>query len=319
MWSMANSRVLVIGELNVDVVVTGLDEPPRMGSEILAADCSLTLGSASAIFASGLAKLGLQVTFVSQVGADYLGRFCLNELRAAGVSTRNVSRDKRIRTGVTVALSTDRDRALVTYPGAIASFTYDHLRRSMLKTHRHLHMSSYFLQTGLRPAFARIFRQARAQGLSTSFDPNSDPKNAWAPEINDVLDNTSILFLNEFEALQLTKAKDVLTALRILGRKVPCAVIKLGSKGSVAISDGKTVSADGFQVDAIDTTGAGDSFAAGFVAASLRGKSLFECLRAGNACGALSTLGLGGSAGQPNAAQLRKFLKTRSQVEFSSD
>ncbi len=309
--SLNNGGVVVIGELNVDMVATGLAGPPRLGAEIMAADFELALGSASAIFACGVAKLGRQVTFVSQVGRDDFGEFCLNALRAARVPTDNVLIDKSVKTGVTISLSTRRDRALVTYLGAIASFNFGHVKMAQLKGQRHLHMTSYFLQEGLRPSFPQIFREARRMGLTTSFDPNSDPERAWGGGINEALAQTDVLFLNETEAKELTRARGVRSALKILGQAVPCAVIKLGPKGAVAVRDGEVASAPGFEVEALDTTGAGDSFAAGFVSAYLRGRSLAECLRAGNACGALSTLRAGGTAGQPDSRALKAFLKAQ--------
>lgn len=310
MRSLPNPPVIVIGELNVDIVALGLGGPPVMGTEILADDVSLRLGSASAIFASGIARLGHKVTFVSQVGKDLFGEFCLSELIATGISTQNVSVQPRLRTGVTVAISSQKDRALITYPGAIATFGRDQLRMSMLKGHVHLHMTSYFLQKKLRPAFASIFREARLAGLSTSFDPNSDPRHEWNRQIDGVLKQTDILFLNRVEALELTRMQTVRSAMKKLGQSVPCAVIKLGPKGAVAIKSDEIVSVDGYKIDTLDTTGAGDSFAAGFISAYLGGNSLSECLRFGNACGALSTLQAGGTSGQPNATQLKRFLQS---------
>ncbi len=78
--------VVVIGELNIDIVAAGLSESPKMGAEILATDFQLTLGSASAIFACGVAKLGHEVTFISRVGRDDFGKFCMAALRQAGIS-----------------------------------------------------------------------------------------------------------------------------------------------------------------------------------------------------------------------------------------
>jgi sugar/nucleoside kinase (ribokinase family) len=165
----------------------------------------------------------------------------------------------------------------------------------------------------LRPSFARLFGEARAAGLSTSFDPNSDPTSEWGEEIWEVLAHTDIFFLNRDEALQLTRARDTRGALKALGARVPCAVVKLGAKGAVAIKDGRVASAPGFKVDALDTTGAGDTFAAGFVSAHLDGLGLEECLRRGNACGALSTLKAGGTANQPDRAALEHFLRAQSK------
>src|SRR6266576_6217043 len=226
----AGTGVVVIGELNVDAVATGLSGATSMGSEILASDFHLTLGSASAIFACGVSKLGHAVTFISRVGADDFGKFCLAALREAGVSTRHISRDQGLKTGVTVSLSTREDRALVTYLGATAALSYDQISLSWLKGHGHLHMTSYFLQTRLRPSFPQILREARELGLSTSFDPNSDPSHTWGDSICEVFAYTDLLFLNETEALQLTQARTTKAALKALGKQVPCAVIKMGAR-----------------------------------------------------------------------------------------
>src|SRR2546423_8833973 len=142
MARLSTPRILVIGELNVDIVVTGLKSVPKLGAEILAQDCELTLGSASAIFAAGMSKLGHRVTFVSQVGRDGFGDFCVNALEEAGVAIENVARVDE-KTGVTIALSTARDRALLTYQGAISTLSADRIDRSLLKRHQHLHLTSY--------------------------------------------------------------------------------------------------------------------------------------------------------------------------------
>ena len=307
---MKRPPVLVIGELNVDIVATGLRGFPEMGAEILAQDCELTLGSASAIFAVGMSKLGHKVTFVSQVGRDSFGDFCVAKLKQLGVATGNVARKPNEKTGVTLALSGKRDRALVTYPGAIASLTADRVDDRLLKKHDHVHLTSYYLQKGLQPQFGEILQRAKALGLTTSFDPNSDPSDRWNSQINSVLKYTDVLFVNEREAIKLTKANKAQAALKMLGAKVPCVVVKRGAKGAIAIQDDEALTDSGFRVKAIDTTGAGDSFDAGFLSAYLMKQPLAECLRFGNACGALSAISIGGTAGQPTLAVLQEFIRS---------
>jgi len=302
-------RILVIGELNVDIVAAGVRQLPESGIEVLAADCELTLGSASAIFAAGVAKLGCAVTFISQVGKDSFGDFCLAALRDAGISTRYVQRKATEKTGVTIALSNTRDRALITFPGAIASFSAKDCDPSMMKRHHHLHLTSYYLQRKLQPSFPALFRQAKAEGLTTSFDPNTDPSQKWSRSITSVLKHVDVLFVNESEATALTGRKNKREALKALGQFVPCAVVKRGPRGAIAIQNGKVVAGSGFKIEAVDTTGAGDSFAAGFVSAYIRSVPLPECLRVANACGALSTRKLGGTQGQPTQEELQLFLK----------
>lgn len=302
-------RILVIGELNVDIVASGVRRLPESGLEVLAEDCELTLGSASAIFAAGIAKLGCAVTFVSQVGKDSFGELCLAALRDAGISTRYVQRKAREKTGVTIAISNSRDRALITFPGAIASFSAKDCDTSAMKRHHHLHLTSYYLQTNLRPSFPALFQQAKAEGLTTSFDPNTDPTQKWSRSISSVLKHVDVLFVNEREANALTRRNNKGDALKALGQLVSCAVVKRGARGAVAIQNGAIVASPGFKVKAVDTTGAGDSFAAGFVSSYVRNAPLTECLRVANACGALSTRQLGGTQGQPTQAEVQRFLK----------
>ena len=303
-----NKKIAVIGDLNCDLVATGLATGPLLGQEILAKDFQMTLGGSATIFACGVARLGNTVTFISLIGMDEFGNFCLNGLRQAGISTDNIMRKEGTRTGATISLSTQEDRAFVTYLGAIAELSYEQLPISVLEGHSHLHMAAYFLHQKLRPSFPKIFSQAKHYGLTTSFDPNSDPAHQWQDDIQDVLKQVDILFVNEVEAVHLTRQQNVDVSLKRLGQIVPCVVVKLGKKGAIAIRDDEITFASGYEVNAIDTTGAGDSFAAGFVHAYLKGKTLQECLRMGNACGALSTLKVGGTLGQPDCQTLNQFL-----------
>lgn len=303
-----SNEIVVIGELNVDLVASGLLGAPKLGQEILADDFKVTLGSASAIFACGVARLGRGVTFVSRVGSDNFGEFCIAELARKGVSTERISVNSESRTGVTVVMSTPEDRALVTYLGAIAEFEFADVPLDVLHGHRHLHLSSYYLQTALQPDFGRLIEAARQAGLSTSFDPNSDPDQARNEKIFEVIKHTDILFLNEQEAKLLSWTNDVRSACERLGRFCPLVVVKLGGEGAIAYRDGEFVRANGFPVEAVDTTGAGDSFAAGFVHTFLDDRDLKECLTIGNACGAMSASKTGGTDGQPNADELEKFL-----------
>jgi sugar/nucleoside kinase (ribokinase family) len=311
MSRLKGPKILVIGELNVDIVATGLRSVPEMGAEILAEKCELTLGSASAIFAAGMAKLGHEVTFFSHVGQDYFGDFCLRALKQLGVSTRHVTRKAEEKTGVTIALSGKRNRALVTYAGAVATFKADSINETVMARHDHVHLTSYYLQTGLQPSFAPLLRQAKASGLTTSFDPNSDPRDKWDRNIDAVLKYTDVLFVNEREAMKLTRSNTLNGALKTLGAKVNCAVVKRGARGAIAIQNDELSNDPGFRIKAIDTTGAGDSFDAGFVSAYLRHAPLAECLRIANACGALCAMSVGGTAGQPAQHELQEFIRAK--------
>lgn len=299
--------VLVIGELNVDIVLSGLASPPQLGSEILAQDLRMVLGSASAIFANGVARLGHRVGFRSKIGDDDFGRFCRDVLHEEGIATDGLMVSSKP-TGATIVLSTRDDRALVTHLGAINDLHYRDLPAEPFRGFAHLHLTSYFLQHELRPSFARLMREAKNAGLSVSFDPNSDPAQTWSAEIWEVMRLADLVFVNETEAQALTGTASIAEALSALGERTSCAVVKQGRKGASAVRAEERIHANAFSIDAIDTTGAGDSFAAGFVHGMLTHRNLGDCLLIANAAGALSAMNIGGTAGQPDGKQLEAFL-----------
>jgi sugar/nucleoside kinase (ribokinase family) len=301
--------VLVVGELNVDIVLSGMASPPVLGSEVLAQEMRMVLGSASAIFASGIARLGHPVGFVSKTGDDDFGRFCRDELRNAGISTDRLLLSLRP-TGATIVLSARGDRALVTHLGAIADLGYSDLPANLFDGFRHLHLTSYFLQERLRPDFPRLIREAKVAGLTVSFDPNSDPSQGWSPEIWDVIRSVDVLFVNEQEAKDLTGTSKTPEAIAILTERTACAVVKQGKEGATAVRGAEKIHLEAFSVNAVDTTGAGDSFAAGFVHGMLTKRPLRDCLLLANATGALSATGVGGTAAQPDRETLAVFLNS---------
>ncbi|HSF17234.1 MAG TPA: carbohydrate kinase family protein [Vicinamibacteria bacterium] len=289
------TRFLVVGELNADVVLKG-DSRFRPGREMLVDDFRLTLGSASAICASGLARLGNDVGFVGLVGNDLLGRFCLDQLAASGVDVSRVVVDEGERTGVTVSLSTSEDRALATYPGAMERFELHKLPPGF----DHVHVSSYFLQKRLARHLPALFRAARARGSTTSLDPGHDPEQRWDSGLGETLAEVDVFLPNELE-------------LSALGHEIgegTLVVVKRGSAGAESRAGETRFRVPAPRVDVVDTTGAGDSFNAGFLHAWKSGKTLQECLRYGVVAGSLSTRSLGGITAQPSAEELEAALAT---------
>src|SRR5687767_1296538 len=166
--------VLVIGDLNADLILTGLSGHPRYGREVLVSGCSLTLGGSAAIFACGLARLGRDVKFLGKVGADATGDFVLKRMRDRGVDVSGVKRDPKTGTGIAVAFTETGDRALVSYLGTVASTEPRDVAPGDLRRYSHLHVTSPFLQLGLGGYFVKLLRAARRVRLSTSMDPGWD-------------------------------------------------------------------------------------------------------------------------------------------------
>jgi len=301
-------RILAVGELNPDLILASLTAPPQAGREVVARDFALRLGSSSAICASGLAKLGNETAFVGAAGDDIFGKFCLERLTAIGVDVSFVRLDPALRTGLTVSISDD-DRALVTYPGAMETLRAGAVTDDMLRGCQHVHVSAYFLQTGLQSGLVGLFERAQALGLTTSLDPGHDPSEGWGSGLRAVFQFTNVLFFNDVELKSVAAIGEVDRALESLGSDKTLVIVKLGSSGCAALgADGAIAREAAIAVDVVDTTGAGDSFNAGFLHGWLRNWGLTKSLQCGVICGGLSTQGLGGCAAQPKAAELEAKL-----------
>lgn len=304
-------RVVIAGEINVDLIFTGVSALPRFGHETLAETYVQCPGSSSMILAMGLSRLGDPVRFVGCCGNDAFGRFCIDALRERDVDTAAIAASDDLRTGVTVAMSSRRDRALLTWPGAIAELAAADVSDATLADAQHLHVSSYYLQTKLRPQLGELFARARAAGLTTSLDPGSDPEQRWGRELIDVLRHVDVFLPNQSEACAISGTGTPEEALHALTNGSTRIIVKAGSRGAMTLDAGQVLLTPGYTTNAIDTTGAGDSFNAGFLHAWLRGQPLLDCLSWGNACGALSTRGIGGTAAQGTADEALALIEAR--------
>jgi len=301
-------KVLVAGELNPDLIMSDCGIYPAPGKEVLVRDLELRLGSSSAICAVGLARLGNAVTFAAILGYDFWGDFCADTLRRARVDISRVLRRADIKTGLTVSITSGGDRSLITYPGAIAALKGVDLPDEVFDGHSHFHVSAWFLQDGLRPGLKERFGVARRLGLTTSLDCGYDPSEMWSEDLIDVLAEVDVFLPNESELLAVTGCRTVREAVRKLDNGRLLVVVKMGSNGCLAMYRGESMHVAAFPVDVADTTGAGDSFNAGFLHAWMRREPLYDCLRFAVACGGLSTRGLGGTATQPTEDEVLQFL-----------
>jgi ribokinase len=299
---MAAPEVLVIGDANPDLVLTG-DVEPRFGQvEKLVDTANLVLGASGAIVAAGLARLGVPTALAAVVGDDVFGHFVLDELTACGVDTSWVRTDPDTASPVTVVLSAG-DRAILTYPGTLAATGHEIVDLDLLARVRHLHSASMFLTPKLAPHLPDIFGRARADGATTSLDTNWDPAERWTGAMA-VVQQTDVLLPNAAELLALTGRADLDDAARaVVG--MGCAVaVKNGADGGVLWTAEEIVREAAPAVEAADMTGAGDSFNAGFISAMIEGLDGRGRLRRAVRCGSLSTRSFGGTAAQPTRDEL---------------
>jgi len=304
---MSRSKpVLVIGDLNADLILTGLSGHPRYGREVLVSGCSLTLGGSAAIFACGLAKLGREVKFVGKVGADQPGDFVVKLMKDRGVDASGIKRDRKESTGIAVAFTETDDRALVSFLGTVVSTTPRDVAVGDPKRFGHLHVTSPFLQLGLLGHFQPLLKKARRAGLTTSMDPGWDPRGRWTLE--DLYPWIDVLLVNEMEAKALTGSTRPASAAKALADKVTLAVVKAGDQGAFAATKSGDWSASSYPVEAVDTTGAGDTFDAAFIDGWLDGHRVHEILAYACAAGAISTEKRGGYDGQPTRREALRLV-----------
>jgi sugar/nucleoside kinase (ribokinase family) len=292
--------LLVLGDCNPDLVLSGGSVEPAFGQvERLVERAQLEIGGSGTITACGAARLGLRVGLVAIIGDDPFGRFMLEALRERSVDTSRLIVDSSRPTGVSVVLVRGQDRAILTALGGINALSAERVGRERLGSARHVHVSSLFLQRDLRPGLGALLAEARAAGATTSIDPNWDSYDEWNGDLLDVLAVTDALFVNGEEARRIARVAEAEEAARVLGRRGPTVVVKLGSDGAIAYRNGEVVRVAAPRVQVVDTIGAGDSFDAGFISGCLRGHSLVQSLTLAVACGSLSTRAVGGTTAQP--------------------
>lgn len=323
--------LLVIGDANPDLILHGGTLEPEFGQrEALVGESHLVLGGSGAITAVGASRLGLRTAMAAAVGDDVFGRFMLDQLRAEGVDTGAMAVRSDLPTGVSVALARPDDRAILTARGAMAALDPGAINDTVLRSARHVHIASPFLQPLLRDGLERLVDRVHAAGATVSVDPGWDPEERWTP-VAQAIGNLDLFLPNGQEAVHLARAAthalrpssdgggpapadgvidEELAAAHLLSTAGPLVIMKMGARGAAAVQGGQPpVVVDARPVEPLDATGAGDSFDAGFLTAWLDGLELQAAVRLGCACGALSTRGAGGTAAQPSRSEAEALVE----------
>jgi sugar/nucleoside kinase (ribokinase family) len=300
--------LLILGDANPDLVLTGGVEPSFGQAERLVDAARLTIGGSGAIVATGASRLGLRVGLCGVVGDDPFGRFLRDELERHDVDVGGLVVDPDRPTGVSVVLARPNDRAILTHAGTIADLRTDLIDPARLELARHVHVSSYFLQQRLAPELPALFGRVRAGGATTSVDPNWDPSERWDGGLRDLLGHTDVFLPNATEASRIAGIDELDDAVLALAERAGVVVTKDGADGALAAHGERLVRAAAPTIDALDTTGAGDAFDAGYLASMLAGDPLERSLAIANACGALSTRAVGGVDAQPSMDEVLRLL-----------
>ncbi|MBO7404880.1 MAG: carbohydrate kinase family protein [Clostridia bacterium] len=301
--------VFVYGDVNIDLVVPGVECLPDPGTEVDVPVMETFVGGGAALFTLGIAKLGLTPVFQGSIGRDMYGVYIRNLFRELGVDDSLLADHGTKKTGISISFTTERDRCFLTYRGTNEGLSLKNMNLDALRDARHVHVTGYEGTANHAEYYDMLKKIKAIGGVTVSFDVGWDGSGVWYEGIFDLLPMIDVLFMNETECLHYTRAASVEEGAEKLARGAGMAVIKLGRAGSMAVKDGEIFRAPGYRVEAVDTTGAGDSFNAGFIAGYLRGLPMQDCLKYGNGCGALSVTKLGGNTGFPRRNELEDFIR----------
>lgn len=306
---------IVIGDLNIDLILTGLKNFPQLGREVVTENYYVDIGGSGGIFATVLSQLGIKTYIISKIGNDFFGNLLLNKLKSYGVNIDRVvvvdSEETGEETGITVTLSYKSDKSQISCLDLIGSLNLGEIVFGNIEGVRHVHFTSYYMMGSLKTDYVKLIDEIKKSypDVTFSFDANDDPSDMWnGDEIYKVLSNVEIFFANKKEALKITNKADVEGALEKLGKEVKTVVIKLGSDGYIAKHGEDYYSGRALSVDFKDSTGAGDNFDAGFIYGYLSGLGIRKSLEIANICGAKSVEYMGG------VGSIEKFSKIRGLI-----
>jgi sugar/nucleoside kinase (ribokinase family) len=303
------SNLTVIGDINLDVISFPLKSYPEKEKQIILPKFIVQLGGSSAIFASACSILGLKTKFIGRLGFDFISEFLVKEIQKAGVKAI-IERVEGEEAGITISLTfEDMKRAMITFRGSNANLSKKDFDLKEIEG-KVLHIGGFNLLDNLRKDVYEIFSYAKKKEVKTSLDPNWDPK-GWSEErlkdLFKVLKKTDFFFPDYEEGRAITQIEEpekIVGSLLDLGARV--VALKCGEDGCCVGNKNEIVLVKGLKVKAIQTTGAGDVFDAGFIKAYLAGASLKECAKFANIAGALSTIKFGIER-FPRESEIKKF------------
>ena len=309
--------ILVVGELNIDIILDKIKGFPVIGKEILAKDLNVTLGSSSAIFASNLCSLENKVAFLGKIGQDNFANIIKTSLEKKNVITDLIITTKDYKTGLTIVMNYEMNRANITFPGAMEHLYEEDISNDVLSKAKHLHISSVFLQTGLLNNIDNLFKRAKKLGLTTSMDPQWDPSEEWNLNLEKTLPYIDVFLPNKEEFKLMTGSSDIKSGLEKIKSFANIVVIKDGENGAHLWDTKIMISKPAFlNHQVVDCIGAGDSFDAGFISEYIKGKNLENCLEYGNIAGAVNTTSSGGTSAFKNLKTIKEIAKKKFLIQI---
>ena len=308
--------VVALGDINVDIIAH-FGSYPDKGQDALAFSTEFHCGGSAANTAIALARMGLDVVLISRVGPDSLALKALNSLSEAGVMPDGLQRDPAAMTGLMYVIVTpDGERTILGHRGANALTDPGQVREEDIRNARLFHLSGYaLLAEPQRSAALLALEIACRHGLIVTLDPGMTVSEAALDEMRALFPVVDILLPNLPEAQGLTGAESPQDCLRILSAAgVRVVALKLGRDGCLIGGEEGFVHIPGFDVEARDSTGAGDFYSAGIIAGVLGGLDWRSAAVLGNAMGAMAAARVGAGTSVPRAREVLELLRDPRQT-----
>lgn len=302
--------VYIYGDINIDLVLPRVATIPPQGEEWDVEKMDTFIGGGAALFLLGIGKLSLKGIFDGSVGDDLYGHWIISQLEAYGIDTRLLKVHQSLKTGISISFTDQKNRSFLTYRGTngdidLSKMNFDAARQAKL-----VHITGYHGRQNHQTYLKTLQALKKETDTKISFDLGWDESGEWYEGIVELLPYIDVLFMNEEEALHYSRKQNPKEAAAYFGRLAKVVALKLGKAGSLAYENGQYFEAKGFEVEAVDTTGAGDSFNAGFIYGIIKTKDISQSLRIANACGALSVTAYGGNTHFPTEDALHRFLES---------
>ena len=303
--------VFVFGDVDIDLLAPGVNRQPPAGEEWEVPVMETAPGGGAALFALGLARLGMHPVFLGRVGDDLYGQYLRSYMEETGVDISLLEVRPNAKTGITISFTDDRDRSFLTFRGDCKVPDIGDISMEQVAQAGHIHLTGYVESVNHEEYLSFLQRLRKETDVTVSFDTGWDSTGAWSPRIYELFPYLDVLLMNETESIHYSRKETAREAAQDFAARGCMAVVKMGKKGALCCRAGKVWTKAGFSVEAVDTTGAGDSFNAGFVYGFLKGLDPDSALELGNGCGALSCTGLGGNTMFPGWDRLQAFIKAQ--------
>lgn len=277
-----------LAELNLakgSMQLIDMEQRDHIFSKIAGLKQEMTAGGSASNTMAALAEMGMDVGFIGKVGYDSYGKFYMNDLKRAGVSTHIIQKPAPSGTA-TVLITPDKERTFATYLGISAELSVEDFSEQTFRKYDCFYVEGYMVQNPV--LIETAMKIAKSQGMKVVIDMASynvveANRDFFWKLINEYVD---IVFANEEEAKALTGLEDPEDALRMIAGKTDIAVVKLGADGSIAMQGDQLVPMIALPAKVIDTTAAGDYYAAGFLYGLSQNESLEYCAMLGAAMAA---------------------------------